>query len=228
MDTTEKKTIRQVAEEVAACLGPDWRVEAPKVNAEYPEWNDNDANVVSRGRYRLYFHNQYRDKNRIHICAEFPKLRDGEEIPKARRPYGSTAPWHAISVAHDKAPRKIAADIVNRLLPDYIALIPEVLAQKAEIEGIYDRRIENAEAVCKVLDGKLRKGQRDSDEVTVSTAYVSGACSSDIKFKYSGGMDIKIETSDIHLAKAIAALVKAERAAAVAEDDAILKEIETL
>ncbi len=211
---TERKTIRQIAEAVAPYLGEGWTFEpvpnrtGERMNDLENEWETERGQIVN-GVHRLYFHNMYRDKDKIHISGEFPKMSDGEEIPKARRPYNNNGPWHSICVSHFKAPEQIAKDIKRRLLPDYMALMVEVLAQREEIDGQYNGRDSRAEAIAKILQVKPRGGIKRGDEVSCGTAYLDSAPSCEVRFAYSGEMDIHIRTRNLDLAKALAALVQA-------------------
>lgn len=142
MNTPVIQTIAsRVAEELSKATGATWTRTA--------RFGDEDwrAEVAGPGAQALFLSNTWGGRGRLYISGSFP---NGVELPyKAERP--------SITVAENKTPDRIAADITRRLLPAYVALLITVLDKKAKAEEFEAGRQRLAAEVAIIVGGKVKE-----------------------------------------------------------------------
>jgi len=158
---------------------------------------------------RLWVSFSYRETEKIHIEGRFPTFRDGNKPYAAEKPYNVAAPWMSIGASKSKGAKKIAGDIVRRLLPDYRAQLAKVQEVIRDTHAAWDKRNEKVQAICRLL-GKEQDRRGDESKVTPSVILFSTDHSQriEVAFEYDGDIQITLRTNHFPTASMIASAMK--------------------
>ena len=129
-----EKSLRELAQEIAQALGPDWKL-STRFDAEDSQdrkpWR---SRIEGRDSQALFLSNTRGPKGMLHVSGWTP---DG--IPHETQVRVGTLP--SINVSLTKTSAQIAKDITRRLLPEYQALLTKVIEQH-RVDTEYKRGVE--------------------------------------------------------------------------------------
>jgi hypothetical protein len=152
--------LRELAQEIAQALGPDWRF-STKFDAEDAQdrkpWR---SRIDGPDSQALFLSNTWGPKGMLHVSGRTP---DG--IDHQTQVSIGTLP--SINISLTKTPEQMAKDISRRLLPEYQAFLAK----------LFEQHRKDSEYKCGVMWPKC-SACRFARIVTLSTALAASTCKS--------------------------------------------------
>jgi hypothetical protein len=150
MIATTEKSLRELAQEIAQALGPDWRF-STKFDAEDAQdrkpWR---SRIDGPDSQALFLSNTWGPKGMLHVSGRTP---DG--IDHQTQVSIGTLP--SINISLTKTPEQMAKDISRRLLPEYQAFLAKLFEQHRK-DSEYKNGIEQMRRdVAEVLGVPVRQ-----------------------------------------------------------------------
>lgn len=159
METKPEIDLQGITKDVAKFL-PGWSWESP--TADRTNWH---AILRHTDGMEIYINgNGWTRDGRLHIgCSGWPKTKKGDECSPYKVYCENKAP--SITVADNRPPKAIAAEITRRILPEFLPLYQKML----EYRDATDRRQESAKEKCaeltRIVGGETRGLEAGDGEV---------------------------------------------------------------
>jgi len=149
MEVKEEKSLREIAEGIAAALGPEWKRSTAFDEEDAQDRRPWRSRIEGPNKLRLFLSNTWGPKGMLHVSGWVPDEVDRNAV--------RVSPMASINTSLGKTPEQMAKDIERRLLPEYRTQIAEILkAHEADL-AYKKAMLETKERVAEILGGEARE-----------------------------------------------------------------------